>query len=50
MKEKKLGTLGRQHVQQNYNFTELQDKWVEVIDKIIEQKGNYNGIRFKEVA
>lgn len=48
--ERKSLELGRQHVQQNYNFTELQDKWVEVIDKIIEQKGNYNGIRFKEVA
>lgn len=45
-----LGTLGREHVEENYNFVELQQKWVEVIDKVIEQKGNYNGIRFKEVA
>ena len=45
-----LGTLGREHVEENYNFVELQQKWVEVIENIMEQKGNYNGIRFKEVA
>ncbi len=47
---KHLGTLGREHVEENYNFTQLQQKWVEIIDKVIEQKGNYNGIRFKEIA
>jgi len=47
---KKIGMLGRKHVEKNYNFLKLQEKWVEIIDKIVEQKENYNGIRFKEVA
>ena len=47
---RQLGTLGREHVEQNYNFIELQQKWVEVIDKVIEKKDIYNGIRFKEIA
>ena len=47
---RQLGTLGREHVEQNYNFHELQQKWVEVIDKVIEERANYNGIRFKEIA
>ena len=46
----RLGALGRQHVDENYNFVKLQQKWVETIDKILENKGNYNGIRFKEIA
>lgn len=51
-----LGILGREHVEQNYNFYELQDKWVEVIDKIINNNGSWNSrkdysnIKFKEVA
>ena len=47
---RRLGTLGREHVEENYNFVELQQKWVEVIDKVLENKKNYNGIRFKEIA
>lgn len=55
-KRKKLGNEGRAHVLKNYNFEKLQEKWVEVIDSIVEENGswdtrkNYNGIRFKEVA
>tara|TARA_Y100001938_G_scaffold106614_1_gene145548 strand:+ start:9972 stop:11231 length:1260 start_codon:yes stop_codon:yes gene_type:complete len=55
-KRKKLGSDGRAHVLKNYNFEKLQQKWIEVIDKIVEEEGswetrkNYNGIRFKEVA
>jgi len=47
---RKLGTLGREHVEKNYNFNKLQEKWVEIIDKIIKKEESYNGIRFKEVA
>ena len=47
---RRIGTLGREHVEENYNFIQLQEKWVEIIDKVIEEKGNYNGIRFKEIA
>ena len=45
-----LGTLGREHVMQNYNFVKLQQKWVEIIDKVVEERDTYNGIRFKEIA
>ena len=47
---KQLGNLGRKHVLQNYNFHNLQGEWVKIIDGILENKENYNGIRFKEVA
>ena len=47
---KQLGILGREHVMKNYNFHDMQKKWVEVIDKIILKEEKYNGIRFKEVA
>jgi glycosyltransferase involved in cell wall biosynthesis len=55
-KRKELGMKGRQHVLDNYNFEVLQQKWVDTIDKIVEDNGswetrkNYNGIRFMEVA
>ena len=45
-----LGTLGKEHVVQNYNFTKLQQKWVEIIDKVVEERDTYNGIRCKEIA
>jgi len=46
----RLGLRGREHVLENYNFNTLQQKWVELIDQVIENRENYNGIRFKEVA
>ncbi len=47
---KNLGMLGREHVLENYNFNNLQNKWVEVIDEVLEKRHEYSGIRFKEVA
>jgi predicted RNA-binding protein len=47
---RRIGTLGREHIMEDYNFVELQNKWVEVIDKVLENKEDYNGIRFKEIA
>ena len=53
---KQAGILGREHVEQNYNFYDLQQKWVDVIDKIVKEKGSwasrqgYSNIKFKEVA
>ena len=47
---KRIGLLGKDHVEENYNFNKLQEKWVETIDKVLEEKDNYNGIRFKEIA
>ena len=46
----KLGLLGREHVVKNYNFAKMQEEWVKTIDKVLENKNNYNGIRFKEIA
>ena len=47
---KEMGTLGRSHVMKNYNFNNLQDKWIEIIDKTLQERNEYNGIRFKEIA
>lgn len=40
-KRKKLGSDGRAHVLKNYNFEKLQQKWIEVIDKIVEEEGSW---------
>ena len=53
---RKMGLKGRQHVMNNYNFTNYKNKWVEIFDSTHEKFGSwsgrkeYNGIRFKEVA
>jgi glycosyltransferase involved in cell wall biosynthesis len=53
---KEMGLKGREHVRQNYNFENFSAKWVETIDKVIENNSSwsnrkgYCGIRFKEVA
>ena len=53
---KLLGSKGRQHVLQNYNFANFQKTWVKLFDKIIEENGthldrkNYSSIKFQEVA
>jgi hypothetical protein len=51
-----MGLKGRDHVLENYNFDKFTDIWVETMLKVYEENGswenriNYNGIRFKEVA
>ena len=56
MERRKMGMMGRKHVETNYNFENFNSTWVEFIDKIVEEGGsweartNYNGIRFMEVA
>lgn len=51
-----LGLKGAKHVEENYNFKDFGEKWVNLMVKIHEQHGswetrkNYNGITFKEVA
>ena len=51
-----LGAKGAKHVQQNYNFEQFGEKWVNLMLKIHEQHGSwetregYSGITFKEVA
>ena len=56
MERRKMGMMGRKHVETNYNFEDFNSTWVEFIDKVVEEGGsweartNYNGIRFMEVA
>ena len=56
MERRKMGMMGRKHVETNYNFENFNSTWVEFIDKVVEEGGsweartNYNGIRFMEVA
>lgn len=51
-----LGMKGAKHVQQNYNFEQFGEKWVNLMLKIHEKHGSwetrkgYSGITFKEVA
>ena len=50
-----LGELGIKHVRENYNFSDFCDKWVEIIDNIVEKNGswetrkNYSPILFEEL-
>lgn len=52
----RLGKLGRVHVLKNYNFNNFKEKWVNLMDNIVETHGswetrkNYNGITFKEIS
>ena len=53
---RKMGMLGKQHVEKNYNFEDFKQTWVDYMDKIHEEEGSwetrkgYSGIRFMEVA
>jgi len=52
----RLGKLGREHVENNYNFDNFCKRWVELIDRVIEERGSYdnrkdyNAWEFKEIA
>ena len=56
VERRKLGMAGRKHVETNYNFETFNNTWVSFMDKIHEEEGswenrkNYNGVRFVEVA
>jgi len=51
-----MGKEGRQHVLENYNFTEFKSKWVKLMLDLHEEQGSwstrkgYNSITFKEIA
>jgi len=51
-----MGMKGARHVEQNYNFENFGQKWVDLMSKIYEDHGswetrkNYNGITFKEIS
>jgi glycosyltransferase involved in cell wall biosynthesis len=51
-----MGMNGARHVEENYNFENFGEKWVNLMLKIHEEHGswetrkNYNGITFKEIS
>ena len=51
-----LGKKGAAHVHKNYNFKDYQDKWVKIIDDIVERHGSwgtrkgYKSWEIKEIA
>jgi glycosyltransferase involved in cell wall biosynthesis len=53
---KKMSTEGLNHIRENYNFDDFEQKWIETIDKIVEKHGswqsrkNYSRWVLKEVA
>jgi glycosyltransferase involved in cell wall biosynthesis len=55
-KYQEMSKAGIQHVQNNYNFDDLENKWVEIIDRVVEQHGswenrkNYDRWQLMEVA
>jgi len=53
---REMGLKGHQHVLKNYNFDTFNQRWIDLIEKIVSEYGSwenrkqYNGIRFLEVA
>tara|TARA_R110002020_G_scaffold37239_1_gene112451 strand:+ start:39648 stop:40928 length:1281 start_codon:yes stop_codon:yes gene_type:complete len=53
---KELGLKGRQHVLDNYNFEQFEQRWINLIDSVVETRGswdnrtNYTRWRLLEVA
>ena len=38
---KKMSNAGMAHVQENYNFEKYQQKWIEIMDEIVEKHGSW---------
>ena len=38
----RLGANGRAHVEKNYNFEKFNSSWVELIDKVVQERGSYD--------
>ena len=38
---KNLGVKGREHVLKNYSFNSYQERWIEILDKVYEEKGSW---------
>ena len=53
---KKMVTLGKVHVKQNYSFDGFERSWIEVMDRVVEEHGswetrkNYKRWHLKEIA
>lgn len=41
-KYKKMSEMGFEHVNTNYNFEDYENKWIDLIDKIIEKNGSWS--------
>ena len=37
-----LGKLGKQHVKTNYNFNDFEERWVSLVDQIIDEHGSWD--------
>jgi len=37
-----LGRMGKQHVQTNYNFNDFEERWVTLVDQIIDEHGSWD--------
>ena len=50
-----MGLKGRKHVQDNYNFEDFNERWINLVDGVVEKYGswedrkNYSGIRLTEI-
>ena len=50
-----MGSKGRKHVQDNYNFEDFNERWINLVDGVVEKYGswedrkNYSGIRLTEI-
>ena len=51
-----LGARGTAHVNKNYNFEDFKNKWIKLMDKVVEERGswttrkNYSPWEIKEIA
>ena len=39
---RKLGALGRKHVEKNYSFEQMEKSWVEFMDEVLEENGSWD--------
>ena len=39
---KEMSKRGKQHVMNNYNFSKYQERWVNEIDRIVEEHGSWD--------
>ena len=44
---KKMSIQGRKHVEENYNFQNYKNKWVEIIDNLCEKHGSWSTKNYK---
>ena len=45
-KYKQMASQGRRHALKNYNFEKFENSWIELMDKIVEERGSWNTRKF----